>query len=44
MVDVGVHVSSHVKEEMTWAIDKRLWIISSIIKNSKSIKELKETI
>ena len=31
VVDVGVHVSSHVKEEMTWAIDKWLWIISSMM-------------
>ena len=31
MVDVGVHISSHVKEEMTCAVDKWLRIISSII-------------
>ena len=45
MVDVDVHVSSHLKEELTWAIDKRLWVISTIMlfKNSKSTKELKET-
>ena len=42
MVDVGVHISSHVKEEITCAVDKWLRIISCIMlfKNSKSIKEL----
>ena len=41
MVDVDVRVSSYLKE-LTWAIDKRLWVISAIIlfKNSKSTKEL----
>ena len=29
VVDVDVHVSSHLKEELTWAIDKRLRIIST---------------
>ena len=44
MVNVDVHVSSHLKEELTWAIDKWLWVISTIMlfKNSKSTKELKE--
>ena len=42
VVDVDVGVSSHIKEELTWAIDKRLWVISTIMlfKNSKSTKEL----
>ena len=42
VVDVDVRVSSHLKEELTWAIDKRLWVISTIMlfKNSKSTKEL----
>ena len=43
VVDVDVRISSHLKEELTWAIDKRLWVISTIIcylKNSKSTKEL----
>ena len=45
MVDVDVCVSSHLKEELAWAIDKRLPVISNynVIKNSKSTKELKET-
>ena len=45
MVDVDVRVSSHLKEELTWAIDKRLQVISTImlLKYSKSTKELKET-
>ena len=30
VVDVDVRVSSHLKEELAWAIDKRLWIISAI--------------
>ena len=44
MVDINVRISSHLKEELTWAIDKRLWIISTIMlfKNSKSTKELKK--
>ena len=43
MVDVDVRVSSHLKEELTWAIDKRLRVISSImlLKNSKGTKKLK---
>ena len=45
MVDVDVHASSHLKEELAWAIDKRLRVISTIMlfKSSKSTKELKET-
>ena len=31
VVGVGVHVSSHVKEQMTSGIDKRLSIIGSIM-------------
>ena len=43
MVDVDVRVSSHLKGELAWAVDKRLGIISTIMlfKNSKSTKELK---
>ena len=45
MVDIDVCVSSHLKEELAWTIDKRLRVISAIMlfKNSKSTKELKET-
>ena len=45
MVDVDVRVSSHLKEELAWTIDKRLRVISTIVffKNSNSTKELKET-
>ena len=45
MVDVDVRVSNHLKEELAWAVDKRLQVITTIMlfKNSKSIKELKET-
>ena len=44
MVDVDVRVSSHLKEELAWAIDKRLQVISTIMlfKSSKSTMELKE--
>ena len=44
MVDVDVRVSSHLKEELAWAADKWLWVISTImlfIKNSYNTKELK---
>ena len=43
VVDVDVRVSSYLKEELAWAVDKRLRVISTIMlfKNSKSIKELK---
>ena len=41
MFDVDVRVSSHLQEELTWAIDKRLRVISTL-KNSKSTKELKK--
>ena len=45
MVDVDVHVSSHLKEELAWAVDKWLWFDSAIMlyKNSKSNKEPKGT-
>ena len=45
VVEVDVRVSSHLKEELIWAIDKQLQVISTIMlsKNSKSTKELKAT-
>ena len=30
-VDVDVRVSSHLKEELTWAIDKQLRVINTIM-------------
>ena len=30
MVYMGVCVSRHLKEELTWAKDKQLWVISNI--------------
>ena len=42
MVDVDIRVSTHLKEELTWAIDKRFYVISTIML-FKSTKELKET-
>ena len=46
MVDVDVRILSHLKEELAWAVDKRLWVISTIMlfKNSYSTKELKKLI
>ena len=39
VVDVDVRISSHLKEELVWAVDKRLRIISTIMlfKNSGSV-------
>ena len=31
MVDIDVRVSNHLKEELAWAVDKRLRIISTIM-------------
>ena len=31
MVDVDVRISSHLKEELAWAADKRLRVISTIM-------------
>ena len=31
MVEIDIHVSSHLKEELTWAIDERLQVISTIM-------------
>ena len=31
MVDIDVHVLSHLKEELHWAIDKQLGVISTIM-------------
>ena len=39
MVDVDVRISSYVKEELVWAVEKWLQVISTIMlfKNSKGI-------
>ena len=31
VVNVDAHVSSHLKEELAWAVDKLLHIISTIV-------------
>ena len=31
MVDIDVRVSSHLKEKLAWAVDKRLQVISTIM-------------
>ena len=41
MVDLDICVLSHLKEALAWATDKWLQVISTIMKNSKSTKELK---
>ena len=48
---VDVRVSSHLKEELAWAADKQLWVISTIddikkfaiVKNGIGIKGQKST-
>ena len=43
MVDVDVRISSHLKEELAWATDKWLRVISTImLKSSYSTEKLKE--
>ena len=43
VVDINVRVSSHFKEELAWAVDKWLRVISTMMlfKNNKATKELK---
>ena len=43
MVDVDVCISSHLKEELTWAIDKWLRVISTIIIYSTLRRRIKGT-
>ena len=45
MVDVDIRVSRNLKEDLAWAVDKWLWVISTIMlfKNGNSTKELKGT-
>ena len=45
MVDVDIHVSSHLKEELAWDVGKRFRIINNkmLFKNSKTTKEVKGT-
>ena len=31
MVDIDVRLPSHLKEELAWAVDKRLWVSSIIM-------------
>ena len=42
VVDVDICVSSHIKDELSWAADKRLLAINTII-NSYRTREIKET-
>ena len=45
LVDIDIHVLSHLKEELAWAVGKQLLVISTIMlfKTSKTTKELKGT-
>ena len=43
MVDVDIHVSSHLKEDLAWAADKRLQVISTLKTVIYSTKELKRS-
>ena len=45
VIVVDVPISSHLKEELAWAVDKWFWVISTIMlfKNSKTTEELKGT-
>ena len=43
MVDIDVHISSHLKEELAWTVDKQLWLIVLYIMLFKKSKELKGT-
>ena len=31
MIEVSIHISSHLKEELAWAVHKRLRVISTIV-------------
>ena len=42
MVDVDVHISSHLKEELASAVDKWLWVISTITLFKKQLYSNKE--
>ena len=41
VVDVDVHVSSRLKEELAWGVDKRLWIISTKMLVIKTVRLLR---
>ena len=49
MVDVNVCISNHLKEDLAWATDKWLWVISIImlfkkqLYSTKKLKELKSS-
>ena len=42
MVDIDVRLSSHLKEELAWAVDKQLQVIC-YFKSNRSTKKLKGT-
>ena len=41
MIDIDIRVSSRLKEELAWATDKWLWVISTILMFNKTIIVLK---
>ena len=38
MVDIDVHISSHLKEELAWVEDKWLQVISTIMLFKKTVR------
>ena len=42
---VNIGISKSLKEELAWAIDKQLWVVSNkmLFKNSYTTKKLKKT-
>ena len=42
VVDIDVCVASHLKEELTWAIDRQFRVISTILKTVRVLKGTKE--
>ena len=39
--DIDVHLSSHLKEELAWAVDKLLQVISTIMVILKTVRVLR---
>ena len=37
-VDVDIRISSHLKEELAWAADKQLWVISTTMLFKKHLQ------
>ena len=44
MVDIDVHVPNHLKEELDWAADKQLWVISTIYNLNQNTPGVKKVV